>query len=424
TLSSVAGCDSIITTNLTVASLPLTTEATLVSQTIELKKGYNIVSTYVIAANSTIDFVTKPLSDKGYLVKVQDENGNSFENWGNLGGWMNKVGSIEKTEGYKIQVTENCTLTITGRPVALPLDIPLNAGWNIISFPQTTMLDAMSIMQSLIDQNKLIKVQDEVGNSIEDWGVYGGWKNGIGNFQPGKAYKVKMSSDAVLTLKENYTKGVTIQPTTEKTSYFMSKVEGNGSDHMNINITGMSKSGISAGDELAAFDGEICVGTLKVTEDHIFNGIASLVASNSSDFKNQDGFKAGHEIKVYAWNHATGDESLVSVEAITGQLVYEKNASILIRTKAQTTSVNALTDLVKVDVFPNPSVGRITVRFAQLPDAGSRIDILDLSGRKVTSRIISETSEEINLAQQPSGIYLVKCVIGSQDIIQKLIINH
>jgi hypothetical protein len=193
---------------------------------------------------------------------------------------------------------------------------------------------------------------------------------------------------------------------------------------MNINITGMSKSGISAGDELAAFDGDICVGTIKVTEDHIFNGIASLVVSNSSDSKQQDGFKAGHEIKVYAWNHTTGDESLVSVEAISGQLVYEKNASILIRTKAQTTSVNALTDLVKVDVFPNPSVGRITVRFAQLPDAGSRIDILDLSGRKITSRIISETSEEINLAQQPSGIYLVKCVIGSQDIIQKLIINH
>jgi hypothetical protein len=286
------------------------------------------------------------------------------------------------------------------------------------------MLDAMSIIQSLIDQNKLIKVQDESGNSIEDWGVYGGWKNGIGNFLPGKAYKVKMSSDAVLTLKENYTKGVTIQPIVEKTTYFESDVVGNGSDHMNINITGMSKSGISSGDELAAFDGDICVGTLKVTENHILNGIASLIVSNSSDSKQQDGFKAGHEIKVYAWNHTTGDESLVSVEAITGQLVYEKNASILIRTKAQTTSVNALTDLVKVDVFPNPSVGRITVRFAQLPDAGSRIDILDLSGRKITSRIISETSEEINLAQQPSGIYLVKCVIGSQDIIQKLIINH
>jgi len=59
----------------------------------------------------------------------------------------------------------------------------------------------MTIVQPLIDQNKLVKVQDERGNSIENLKRYGGWKNSIGNFVPGKAYKVSVSSACVLTIK-------------------------------------------------------------------------------------------------------------------------------------------------------------------------------------------------------------------------------
>lgn len=76
-----------------------------------------------------------------------------------------------------------------------------------------------------------------------------------------------------------------------------------------------------------------------------------------------------------------------------------------------------------IDVFPNPTVGRITVRYSTQPAEGSRIDILDLSGKIVESRMITSTFEEFNLDQQAPGIYLVKSVIGSEERIQKLIIT-
>lgn len=393
------------------------------SQTIELVQGYNLISSYVTAPNPDVSVVTQSLCEQGSLVKIQDEAGNTLENWGSFGGWINKVGSIENTEGYKIKVANDCVLQITGRPIALPLDIPLKTGWNIISFPRTDLVDAMSIIQPLIDQNTLIKVQDETGNSIENWGIFGGWKNGIGNFIPGKAYKVKLSADAILTIQEHYTKSAVILANRDKTTYFLSRIEGHGSDHMNINLVGLQESGISVGDELAAFDGTICVGSLKITENDLIEGSASLIVSFSTDNQNNNGFTEGHVIELSAWSQMSGDEFIVQTDVVSGQFKYSKNSSVLVKLKSLTTGIKSFEDKFQIDVFPNPSQGRFTVRFSEMPEAGSRIDILDLSGRKIASRMVGGMNEEFNLDHQPAGIYLVKSIIDSSETIHKLIVN-
>jgi parallel beta-helix repeat protein len=395
------------------------------TQSIELLKGYNMISTNVSAQNPDVSAVTKPLLDQGNLIKMQDETGNSFENWGDFGGWINKLGSLEKTEGYKIQVANNCTLQVTGRRIAMPLDINLKAGWNIISFPRTDFVDAMGVVQTLIDQNKLVKVQDETGNSIENWGIYGGWKNSIGNFLPGKAYKVKMAVDAVLTFQESYTKSAVVLSKSEETEYFNSSVEGNGTDHMNINITGLKSIGIALGDEFAAFDGEVCVGTTKITEANLLTGSACLVTSFSTDDQNSNGFKVGNPIQISVWSKLSGNESKVITEVINGQMRYEKNASVLVQMKSLTIATIAtnLNDVVKIDVFPNPCQDKVTVRFSELPEENSRIEISDISGRKIISRIISGTSEEFNLDHLTPGLYIVKSILGKSEFVHKLIVN-
>lgn len=392
------------------------------TQSIALMKGYNIISTNVTPQNADVSIVTKSLTDAGTLVKVQDEAGNSFENWGVFGGWVNNLGSIAKTEGYKIKVANNCTLQVTGRPIVLPLDIPLITGWNIISFPNSNSntVNALSVIQPLIDLNKLVKVQDEAGNSIEDWGIFGGWKNNIGNFVPGKAYKVKMNANATLTIQENYLKSAIIQPESLKTDYFSTRIEGNGTDQMNINIVDLKSAGLSVGDELAAFNGKICVGTLRINETHLATG-ASIIAFSSTD--DQIGFKDGDLIQLYAWNNLSGNESIVQSEIIKGQMVFENNGSVLVKMKSLTTVAKGMNDLTRIDVFPNPGIGKVTVRFSQLPEAGSSIDILDISGKIIASRLISGTSEVFNLEGQPAGIYLVKSKLMTSETIQKLVIQ-
>ncbi len=393
------------------------------TQTINLLKGYNLVSTYLTPSDPNVSKVMKSICDSGNLTKMQDEAGNSFEYWGSFGGWINNIGNFEKTEGYKIRVNSDCSMQVTGRVVALPLNISLKTGWNFISFPSTEIVNGMAVIQSLIDQNKLTKVQDEVGNSIENFKNYGGWKNNIGNFLPGKAYKVCVSSDAVLTIQANYPKSGVLLAQTEKSEYFSTNVEGNGSNHMNINIFGIQESAISVGDELAAFDGDVCVGVLKITERNILDGYACLIASNETGGVNLDGFKEGNAIKIYSWNQNTGDESIVETEIIKGQLTFEKSASVQVKLKSLKTGIKNIDDVAKIDLYPNPSNGKVTVRFSELPAAGSTIEIFDVSGRKITSRLISNDSEVFNLDNQLSGLYIVKTNIGSTQIIHKLIIK-
>lgn len=422
TLTSKFGCDSTVTTNLTVLSAAKVSST--ITQTLQLKKGNNLISSYLLPVNVDAGAVVRPLITSGAFYKMYDENNNAIEYSSKLGTWTNNIGAFRTTEGYLLKVNFNCELQITGTTVSLPLDIPLKAGWNIISYPRTDAVNAMYVIQPLIDQNKLVKVQDESGYSIENLRSYGGWKNNIGNFVPGKAYKVYVSSATVLTIQSSYPKSAEALAGSSQTEHFQVSYEGNGINHMNINLVGLtSLSGFNAGDEIAAFDGSVCVGALKITEGQLAAGSISLIASYSTNDQVVDGFVDGNQIKIIGWNKLNDKESDVQMNILSGELIYAQNSSVIVSSQSLTTGTNILSDEMKIVVFPNPSNGRFAVRFSELPDFGSRIEVLDISGRIITTRQISETTEEFSLDNQPTGIYLVKTILGSSQILHKLIVN-
>lgn len=166
-------------------------------------KGWNIISPGCQPyTNSAVEFF-KPLMTAESLVKVQDDKGNSIEDYGIFnpsGGWYNSIDTIHPSEGYKVKVNADCLLEYCGFPVEFPFTIPLKQGWNIIGNPCKTEAEVKAVVQQLIDRGTLIKVQDEQGNCIEDMGVFGGWQDHIGTFMPGKGYKVKVSAEEKLTI--------------------------------------------------------------------------------------------------------------------------------------------------------------------------------------------------------------------------------
>jgi hypothetical protein len=74
--------------------------------------GWSIFSTHVLPDSVDMKFILQTLIDNGKLVKIQDENGKSLEDYGILGGWINHIGIISLAQGYKIKVTEPCQLII------------------------------------------------------------------------------------------------------------------------------------------------------------------------------------------------------------------------------------------------------------------------------------------------------------------------
>jgi hypothetical protein len=254
------------------------------AHTLNLTAGWNIFSIPVLPENIDILSLSQPLNSAGALIKIQDENGNSVEDMGVLGGWKNDIGNIALSEGYKIKVKKDCQLLLSGIPAVFPFKIPIKTGWNIIGYPRFSDADALAVIQQLIDRKKLIKVQDEKGNSIEDLGVFGGWTNNIGTFKPGKGFKAKVTANETLTIYESYLKSSVspLSPLSYKTVYFKPATPGNGVDHMNINLVDIP-AGIEPGDEIAVFDGDLCINSMVIGNRYSVIGLTNPSTGGALD---------------------------------------------------------------------------------------------------------------------------------------------
>ncbi len=108
---------------------------------------------------------------------------------------------------YYCEITNDLVtdLTITTKKIGLQVNdallLSFNAGWNIFSstvLPQDANMK--NIFQTLIDNGQLKKVMDESGTTLEDFGVFGGWQNGIGDLKRTEGYKINMNSAATINL--------------------------------------------------------------------------------------------------------------------------------------------------------------------------------------------------------------------------------
>ncbi len=92
-------------------------------------------------------------------------------------------------------------VTVTVKNVASTKiqSISLIAGWNIISSGVIPVnLNIKALFQPIIDAGNLKKVMDESGKALENFGIFGGWKNNIGDMTIGRGYKVNVSAPIAL----------------------------------------------------------------------------------------------------------------------------------------------------------------------------------------------------------------------------------
>ena len=115
---------------------------------------------------------------------------------------------------------------------------------------------------------------------------------------------------------------------------------------------------------------------------------------------------------LYAWSKNANGNVSTSV-----------TADVTITEGGIATGAGNITEALKIDIFPNPAVDVVTVRYSEKPAPGSHIDIIDMNGKKVASREITNAEVSFFLSNQPSGLYLVKSFIGSNEKVTKLIIN-
>jgi hypothetical protein len=407
-------------------------------QTLNLLKGWNIFSSNVLPLNSEMKSIFQSsLIDNGLLIKIQDQKGNSMEDWGIYGGWKNNIGNLLLSEGYKLKVKQDCQLIIEGVPALFPFKIPLTAGWNIMSYPLDFEVEVIPVIQQLIDRGVLVKIQDEKGSSFEDWGIYGSWTNNIGNLIPGKGYKIKVKANDTLTINETYGKSASLLLSENKVKgHFVPVFEGNGVDHMNFNFTDLSAELLQPGDELAVFDGVNCVGTAIITSENLQKKSVSVAASA---FINPDynGFTEGNNFMLKLWKSNVGKEYSIQAELVKGPANFIKHETVFLSLEKYLVT-NANDDMIHgkpgVKCYPNPFSEEVSIEVYLPEKSGLTVEIISQDGRlvkQIAGNIQTPTGNHIfkwdgknsNGGTVASGLYYLKISTDKDELRQKIIFN-
>ncbi|HOD54748.1 MAG TPA: T9SS type A sorting domain-containing protein, partial [Candidatus Cloacimonadota bacterium] len=408
-------------------------------QNIALINGWNMISTYIMPEYPQMDSVFNALIENNLLIKIQNESGASMESLPVIG-WVNNIGNLVITEGYRIKVSDQATLSITGTSVNLPLNIPLTTGWNIVSYPYTVENNAMDILEQIKTLGYLVKVQSETGASIEALPVIG-WVNNIGNFMPGKGYSVKVNQDCELLYADiaNVTSVcaskkeiLTIQD--RNPQHYQKVWTGNGWQHFNLylQVNDFVQNNLNIGDEIAVFDGDYCVGVSVYQSENSFISIISSMTENNEVI---NGYTPGHQYRLKIWSHQSQSEMTnLSLDLVQGVSLFESGGTAIVQINSLSNDDPHLIPLITdiSTIYPNPFNPRTSIEFSLNKSGNVSLEIYNIKGQKVRTLVnehrnagcyqVNWEGEDNKHKKVSSGIYFTRLLTDDKQIIKKMIL--
>ncbi|MCF8338224.1 MAG: T9SS type A sorting domain-containing protein [Bacteroidales bacterium] len=312
-------------------------------------------------------------------------------------------------------------LEMTGTPVTdlASNTISLSSGYNMISYLPEDERDAETVFSQglgdndgdLTDEN-LDFVRDSEGNHL--WDV-GGWTNNIGNLKPGEGYFVKMSASGTLDYSQsNPTKSGDAINADNDPVYFT--FEGGDPIQMLYTIY-ISSDNLEAGDEVAAFNNGIMVGSTVIEDPN------EATKNNLNIFRVLDsgeGFEPGNDVTLKVWSPRTNQvytNPEVEYKDLNGEAwtkstypAQDEQYSI-IDLSVKALGVEEGHALAQVQVYPNPANSRLHIKSEEKI---TNIRITNTVGQVLISRDINTDNYTVNVNKLESGIYILEATINGQ----------
>lgn len=340
---------------------PIFLTSNTLTQTIVMDQTWNIISFYLTPQSLSSSEVFGELVNSGNLIKLQNEEGKSIEfvSSGRISNWVYNFNEIDVFEGFKVKATPPAEMTITGTPISLPVEIPLSAGWNTISFPYPSTASITEVFGTLQSSNLLVKVINEAGKAYLEVGRTG-WTVPEFDIVPGEGYKVKVTEATNLLIEDYANKSSSVFNEYLTGTHFTPIWKGNGFDHMNVYVFLTQQTTFNIGDEIGVFDGGLCVGSVTINKQKPYY---SIITSRDDAMEEQlCGFSEGNKIILKRWDNQkeasenlTGsfDESFFSVFTTNETAIFNcgKNENGLMISDVEH----------KITCYPNPFSETLTV---------------------------------------------------------------
>ncbi|MBI9038737.1 MAG: hypothetical protein JEY97_11440 [Bacteroidales bacterium] len=161
-------------------------------QQIELSEGYSFISSRINVQDPDMLVVLATILNEN-LDFLRNSQGQVLRKIGP--NWVNNIGDWVIDEGYLIKLFSDDSFTMEGDVIDPVTPIPLELGYQFISYFPDIQKDALIAFESILDDN-LDFIRNSQGSILRKIGP--NWVNGIGDCNPGEGYLVKMLADDVL----------------------------------------------------------------------------------------------------------------------------------------------------------------------------------------------------------------------------------
>lgn len=206
-------------------------------------------------------------------------------------------------------------------------------------------------------------------------------------------------------------------------THFTLAFSGNGQDHMNINVISatIGENKLQAGDEIAAFDGNICCGLVVLTKPidiYDSNTYATIAASRSDDGQS-NGYTAGHTIIYKFWDSSKKEEYSV----VTAQYTDPSGNSV----PAPTYTING-SAIVKLSATPINHAPVANAGPDQSVDEGSLVTLdgtasSDVDGNTITYRWTAPSGITLSSATSAKPTFTAPEVMTNTNFTFSLVVN-
>jgi hypothetical protein len=340
---------------------------------------------------------------------------------------INTIGDIELTEGYHIFADgSNQTLTVSGLAIN-PSDWTITlqpSQFNSIAYLHNGPMDAELAMADIA--NVVNIVQDDAGNAwIPELGIT------MGNLNPGKGYQVFTTSDTAVT----FSYGTYVAPTArtmamgEKSIPTQYSFQKTGSPYIIVIQSALTDGHpLEDGDEIAVFDGNLCVGAT-VWDSETTNIISAW--KGNSDYE-LPGYTPGNTMtfQVYKSRFKT------AVDVVSNYPTAEEkafNGSSYSRTSISGSPGLIPEQFALMQNYPNPFNPITNIRYNVADDSPVTMVVYNIMGQEVIRLMnndihapgkysivwngLNQRGENVG-----AGMYLIRMVSGGFSDTRKMVL--
>jgi len=162
------------------------------TQTYYLEAGYQFISSRVTPDDPDMLIVVEEILNDN-LDFIRNSQEQTLQKIGQ--NWVNNIGNWIIDEAYLVKMFTDDSFSIEGLSVDTETPIPLEAGFQFVSYFPEMQMNALVAFETIIGDD-LSLIRNSQGHSIKKIGPH--WVNGIGICQPNEGYLIKMFAEGDL----------------------------------------------------------------------------------------------------------------------------------------------------------------------------------------------------------------------------------